>query len=37
MCSHYEAPSRERLMAGFGVGPDTPFTEDLWPTYELIP
>lgn len=30
MCSHYEAPSPERLLVGFGVAPDTPFTEDLW-------
>lgn len=33
MCSHYEAPSRERLLAGFGTEPDSPFTGDLWPTY----
>lgn len=33
MCSHYEAPSRERLLAGFGTEPSDPFTCDLWPTY----
>ena len=33
MCSHYEAPTHERLLAGFGVTPDRPYNEDLWPTY----
>lgn len=32
MCSHYEAPTEERLMAGFGVTSPTPFQRDLWPT-----
>lgn len=33
MCSHYEAPTEDRLQAGFGVAPSTPFQHDLWPTY----
>ncbi|MBM5458652.1 SOS response-associated peptidase [Pseudomonas sp. P66] len=33
MCSHYEAPSHQRLLDGFGVAPQLSFKEDLWPTY----
>jgi len=33
MCSHYEAPENERLLAGFGVAPDSQLPIDLWPTY----
>ncbi|HDS0960536.1 TPA: SOS response-associated peptidase [Pseudomonas putida] len=33
MCSHYEAPSQQRLLDGFGVTPQLPFQPDLWPTY----
>lgn len=33
MCSRYEAPSSERLLAGFGTAPDQPFKTDLWPGY----
>ncbi|VVP31063.1 SOS response-associated peptidase [Pseudomonas fluorescens] len=32
MCSHYEAPENERLLAGFGVAPDSQMPTDLWPT-----
>lgn len=33
MCSHYESPTAQRLLDGFGVAPDLPFKNDLWPTY----
>ncbi|SBW84510.1 hypothetical protein PVE_R2G0484 [Pseudomonas veronii 1YdBTEX2] len=33
MCSHYEAPTEERLLAGFGVATTDPYQHDLWPTY----
>ena len=33
MCSRYEAPSSERLLAGFGTAPDEPFKTALWPGY----
>ncbi|MCR8341403.1 MULTISPECIES: SOS response-associated peptidase [Pseudomonas aeruginosa group] len=34
MCSHYEAPETERLIAGHGVAPEGQFKIDLWPCYE---
>lgn len=34
MCSHYEAPETERLIAGYGVAPEGQFKIDLWPCYE---
>lgn len=33
MCSHYEAPENDRLLAGFGVAPETQQPLDLWPLY----
>ena len=33
MCSHYEAPENDRLLAGFGVAPDSQMPIDLWPMY----
>lgn len=33
MCSHYEAPDNDRLLAGFGVASDSQLPIDLWPTY----
>jgi putative SOS response-associated peptidase YedK len=33
MCSHYEAPTEDRLLSGFGVAPTEPYQHDLWPTY----
>ena len=34
MCSHYEAPETERLIAGYGVAPEGQFKIDLWPCSE---
>lgn len=34
MCSHYEAPETERLIAGYRVAPEGQFKIDLWPCYE---
>ncbi|HCF6448474.1 TPA: SOS response-associated peptidase [Pseudomonas aeruginosa] len=34
MCSHYEAPETERLIAGYGVAPEGQFKIDLRPCYE---
>jgi putative SOS response-associated peptidase YedK len=33
MCSHYEAPSNERLIEGYGVAPNTPGQIEIWPCY----
>lgn len=33
MCSHFESPSRERLMSAFGNAPDGCEQFDIWPTY----
>lgn len=33
MCSRYEAPTSERLLAGFGTALDQPFKTGLWPGY----
>lgn len=33
MCSHYEAPGKQRLIDAFGVAPDEDYQHDLWPTY----
>lgn len=33
MCSHYEAPTADRLLFGYGVTPEHPYKNDLWPTY----
>lgn len=33
MCSHYESPTAQRLLDGFGIAPDLPYKTDLWPTY----
>ncbi len=33
MCSHYEAPSAERIRSAFGNAPDGDHQMDLWPTY----
>ncbi|MBM3105787.1 SOS response-associated peptidase [Pseudomonas sp. V1] len=34
MCSHYEAPTSDRLLAGYGVAPEGQYRLDLWPCYE---
>ncbi|HHH9441333.1 TPA: SOS response-associated peptidase [Pseudomonas aeruginosa] len=34
MCSHYEAPSSDRILAGYGVAPAQDFMLDLWPCNE---
>jgi putative SOS response-associated peptidase YedK len=34
MCSHYEAPTRNRLLETFGVEPSTQGRLDLWPAYD---
>ncbi|WP_223508983.1 MULTISPECIES: SOS response-associated peptidase [unclassified Pseudomonas] len=33
MCSHYEAPENDRLLAGFGVAPESQMPLDMWPLY----
>ncbi|WP_313263126.1 SOS response-associated peptidase [Stutzerimonas kunmingensis] len=34
MCSHYEAPSYDRLQQAFGVTPVEPAQVDIWPGYQ---
>lgn len=34
MCSHYESPTSERILAGYGVAPTDQFKIDLFPCYE---
>ncbi len=34
MCSHYESPTSERILAGYGVAPADQFKIDLFPCYE---
>ena len=33
MCSHYEAPSNDRLIEGYGIAPETPGQTEIWPCY----
>lgn len=33
MCSHYEAPTPERIRSAFNNAPDSPYQTELWPTY----
>lgn len=33
MCSHYEAPSRQAMMATYGIAPEETWVTDLWPGY----
>ncbi len=33
MCSHYEAPSHDRLLEAYGIEPGGPIQQEIWPCY----
>lgn len=33
MCSRYETPSRERMLSAYGVAPDQPYKDQVYPLY----